>query len=297
MTKKLSQSDFRAVRVVLEPDDFALGSDEPDPPPSDLISEKTWHGMMDLPDDVAIRTSDHNGKLIGEVYWLWGRWIEAVGEVEDALFVPMLDATDDMQASFFDALHGYYRTAFSALRNVIELMTIGTCGALTKTPLYAEWQKGTTEFKFGMACDLLSRDASLAAFNEGLRSKGHESLWDARRGGSQGGYSRRLYRNMCDFAHSRRGFTDGDLRSSNGPIYVSKVFRDWYYSFLGTTSLCAVPLFLARPTGDHAAFADLFIDDYHVLSPDLLDAIELAPFAKSHNRPADRKIGHAPKTP
>jgi len=45
VTKKLSQSDFRAVRVVLEPEDFALGSDEPDPPPSDLISEKAWHGM------------------------------------------------------------------------------------------------------------------------------------------------------------------------------------------------------------------------------------------------------------
>lgn len=65
MTKELSQSDFRAVRIVLEPEDFALGADEPDPPPSDLIAEKTWHGIMDLPDDVAIRTSDHNGKLLG----------------------------------------------------------------------------------------------------------------------------------------------------------------------------------------------------------------------------------------
>jgi len=227
---------------------------------------------VDLPDDVAIRTSDHNGKFIDEVYWLWGRWIEAVGEVEDALFVPMLDATDDMQASFFDALHGYYRTAFSALRNVIELMSIGTCGALTKTPLYAEWKKGTTEFKFGMACDLLSRDASLAGFNQGLRSKGHESLWDARRGGSQGGYSRRLYRNMCDFAHSRPGFTDGDLRASNGPIYVARVFGEWYFAFLRTTSLCAVLKLLARPTGDRAAFADLFIEDPNILPADLLTA-------------------------
>jgi hypothetical protein len=276
MTKALSQSDFRAIRIVLEPEDFALGGDEPDPPPSDLIAEKTWHGMMDLPDDVAIRTSDHNGEFLGEVYWLWGRWIEAVGESEDALSVPMLDATDDMQASFFDALHGYYRTAFSALRNVIELMTIGTCGALTKTPLYEEWRKGATEFKFGTACDLLSRDASLATFNQGLRSKGHESLWDARLAGSPGGYSRRLYRNMCDFAHSRPGFTDGDLRASTGPIYVPRVFRDWYYAFLRTTSLCSVLLLLARPKGDRAAFADLFTEDPSVLPPDLTEAFQLA---------------------
>jgi hypothetical protein len=275
MTKRLSQSDFRAVRVVLEPEDFALGSEKPDPPPSDLISDKTWHGIMDLPDDVAIRTTDHNGQILGEVYWLWGRWIEVVGEVDDALFVPMLDATDDLQASFFDSVHGYYRTAFSALRNVIEVMTVGTCGALTSTPLYEEWQRGTSEFKFGTACDLLSSDASLAAFNQGLRSKGHESLWDARRAGSPGGYSRRLYRNMCDFAHSRPGFTDGDLRSSNGPIYVSNVFRNWYYAFLRTTSLCSVLMLLARPKGDRAAFADIFIDDPNILTPDLLDAFQL----------------------
>ncbi len=230
---------------------------------------------MDLPDDVAIRTSDHRGQVLGEVYWLWGRWIEATGEAEDALFVPMLDANDDLQASLFDSLHGYYRTAFSALRNVIELMTIGTCGVLTRTPLYEEWRKGSTEFKFGTACDLLSSDASLAAFNEGLKSKGHQSLWDARRAGSPGGYSRRLYRNMCDYAHSHPGFTDGDLRCSNGPIYVSSVFWDWYYAYLRTTSLCAVLMFLARPKGDRAAFADLCIDDPNVLPPDLREAIQL----------------------
>ncbi|MGA2085247.1 MAG: hypothetical protein ABSG60_07005 [Terracidiphilus sp.] len=275
MTKQLSLGDFRAVRVILEPDDFALGSDKPDPPPSDLIADKTWHGIMDLPDDVAIRTSDHRGKVLGEVYWLWGRWIEATGETEDALFSPMLDAHDDLQASLFDSLHGYYRTAFSALRNVIELMTIGACGALTRTPLYKEWRNGTTEFKFGTACDLLSNEASLVTFNEGMKAAGHQSLWDAKRAELPGGYSRRLYRNMCDFSHSRPGFTDGDLRCSNGPIFVSSVFWDWYLAYLRTTSLCSILMFLARPSGDRSAFADLFTDDPNVLSPDLLEALKL----------------------
>jgi hypothetical protein len=98
---------------------------------------------------------------------------------------------------------------------------------------------------------------------------------DARRAGSPGGYSRRLYRNMCDFAHPRPGFTDGDLRCSNGPIYVSSVFSDWYYAYLLTTSLCAVLMLLARPKGDRAAFADLFIDDPNVLPPDLIEALQL----------------------
>ena len=275
MTKQLSPTDFRAVRVILEPNDFALGSDEPDPPPSDLVSEETWHGMMDLPDDVAIRTSNRNGKILGEVYWLWGRWIEAVAENADTIFVPMLDACDDLQASVFDSLHGYYRTAFSALRNVVELMTIGTCGAITKTTRYQDWRNGLIEFSFGTACDLLSGAPSLVAFNEGMRAAGHQSLWDAKRGALPGGYARRLYRQMCDYAHSRPGFTDADLRESTGPIYVPGVFWNWYCAYLQTISLCSLQMLLARSTGDRSAFTDLFIDDPSVIASDLLEAKKL----------------------
>jgi hypothetical protein len=82
-----------------------------------LIPEEIWTGITTLPDDVAIRTSDHNGKALGDVYWLWGKWIEATGETVDVrMFDPMLDAFDDLQSSIFSALHGYYRAAFSALR-------------------------------------------------------------------------------------------------------------------------------------------------------------------------------------
>jgi hypothetical protein len=46
-----SQGDFRAVRVVLQPQDFALGADELDPPPSDLIAEAGPAG--------AVRSQQH----------------------------------------------------------------------------------------------------------------------------------------------------------------------------------------------------------------------------------------------
>jgi len=81
---------------VLEPDDFALGSEEPDPPPSDLVSPETWHALTVLPDDVAIRTSDHNGEALTEAYSLCCRWSEATGDEFDALFDPMLDAGSDL---------------------------------------------------------------------------------------------------------------------------------------------------------------------------------------------------------
>jgi hypothetical protein len=60
MVCKLDANDFRAARYVLEPDDFAL-SDGPDRPPTDLIDETAWRGIMDLPSDVAIRTTSYQG--------------------------------------------------------------------------------------------------------------------------------------------------------------------------------------------------------------------------------------------
>jgi hypothetical protein len=75
----------------------------------------------------------------------------------------MLDANDDLQASMFDALHGYYRAGFSALRNALELMTIGTCGAIRNSQQYTNWRHGSVEFKFGTACDQLSNEPLLDA--------------------------------------------------------------------------------------------------------------------------------------
>jgi hypothetical protein len=151
-------------------------------------------------------------------------------------------------------------------------MTIGTCGMLTKTPLYNEWRDGSTEFKFGTACDLLSNEVSLSAFNESMRTAGYQSLWDKKRAGLPGGYSLRIYREMCNFGHSRPGFTDGNLRSSNGPIYVAKIFWDWYVAYLRVISLCSIFMFLARPSGDLRAYEDLFTDDPNVVPAELRQA-------------------------
>jgi hypothetical protein len=256
-------------------DDFGLGGEEPDPPPADPISQETWLSITGLPDDVAIRTSDHNGKALCDAYELWGQWLEAIGETVDNLYAPMLDVADDLQTSLFSALHGYYRSGFSALRNALELMTIGTCGALHNSQEYADWRSGKAEFKFGVACDQLCREPLLGAFSANMQAAGHQSLWAARQGAFPGGYARRLYRELCNYAHSRPGFTDGDLRKSNGPIYVEKVFIDWYYAYLRTISLCSISMYLARPKGGREALEQLFTDGPNVLPPDVREAFKL----------------------
>lgn len=84
MAKPLPLDDFRAVRIVMEPDDFVAGPDGPEPPPSNLIPEDTWHHLTTLPDDVAIRTSNHHGTLLSVLNQLVRTWPVAVGDSEHA---------------------------------------------------------------------------------------------------------------------------------------------------------------------------------------------------------------------
>lgn len=59
MVRKLDPKDFRAARKILEPSDFAVGGQTPDTKPTSLVSQKTWNGIMNLPSDVSIRTTNH----------------------------------------------------------------------------------------------------------------------------------------------------------------------------------------------------------------------------------------------
>ncbi|MGA9723024.1 MAG: hypothetical protein WBQ86_11240 [Candidatus Binatus sp.] len=51
---------------------------------------------MPLPDDVAIKISNHQGARLELLYSLWGDWVESVGGPlnPDNLFESMLDAAD-----------------------------------------------------------------------------------------------------------------------------------------------------------------------------------------------------------
>jgi hypothetical protein len=278
MSKSMPVHDFRAVRIVLEPDDFALGSEDPDAPPSDLVSPETWRALTVLPDDVAIRTSDHNGEALTEAYSLCCRWLAATGDHVDALFDPMLDARSDLENSIFNALHGYYRAAFSALRSALELMAIGACGSFANNrQIYAEWRSGAAKFSFDAASSRLAAEPMLDRFNGELRRSG-QSLFDPkdRTRGFAGGHARQLYGELCDYAHSRPGFADGDLWCSNGPIYVAEVFRNWQRAWLHTLSLCAVLVTLARAGAERKEIAKLFTDRGDIVPDELRRAFSVA---------------------
>jgi hypothetical protein len=116
-----------------------------------LIDEETWAGITHLPDDVAIRTSDHNGHRLALLNSLWGDLVTAIGDPEkqDELFSCMLDAGDAFQCTNFLLLHGYYRAAMAELRVALELLIIGTYGNLRPNDSkYVEWKNSGAEFGF-----------------------------------------------------------------------------------------------------------------------------------------------------
>jgi hypothetical protein len=125
MAKRKSAKDFRAKRRFLSRKAFLVVSEKNWRTSTDLVAKDVWDGIMHLPDHVALTTSNHHGSQLSVFYALWADWLEAIGDEQDELFAGMLDAADCFQASTFDALHGYYRSALSNLRSAIELVAIG----------------------------------------------------------------------------------------------------------------------------------------------------------------------------
>jgi len=213
-----------------------------------------------LPDDVAIRTSNHHGTTLQQLHDLWGAWIESCDGTEDFLSPAMLDAGDDFQASTYAALTGFYRLSVSALRSALEIMTIAAWLKLADRKAdYRAWRNGEKTLSFGQACDgLISATAGL---HKALRRSVKDSLFDQRTPSAEGGFARRIYGGMSEFAHSKPGYSDGDLRQSNGPIYIRLAFEHVSWIQFETVGLCFVLLLLTRPKAKlPAPLLELFED-------------------------------------
>lgn len=245
MPKRLPDRDFRARRVVLTRGDFPYAP-KSEPRASDVIDRASWASIVTLPDDVAIRTSNHHGSTLKQLDDLWGAWGECFGETQDRIFSVMLDAGDDFQSATYSALTGFYRLSISAMRSALELMTIGAWAQICdKETEYRAWRKGKSTLSFGQACDGLI--SATDALRKDLRSTVGDSLFDQKTKTNEGGFARRMYEGLSDFSHARPGYSDGDMRASNGPIYVKSAFNHVSWIQFETMGLSFVLLLLARP--------------------------------------------------
>lgn len=236
--------DFRAQRRLLDPEVFLNGSN---PPPSDLVSKEIWNSIMHLPDHVSITTSNHHGSQLRFMHDLAVRWVGAIGSLEDRLYYPMVDAGYEFDISVFNSLHGWYRPSIGALRNALELVTIGAYAQISGgISEYAEWRAGNTEISFGYACDKFTVDKTIKEIETYLKRTIKDSLFSQKSPSSSGGWARRLHRELSHYSHSQPMFTDVDMWRSNGPIYVADVFQHTVELYRQTFALCYLIIKLAR---------------------------------------------------
>lgn len=259
MSRPLPKEDFRASRIVLEPSDFAIGSEQPDPKPNDPISEKAWNHLVMLPDDVAVRTSAEFGTVLAEVSELQSELINvslAAQEIiekaglkikESPIAYALLVTADEMSASLYNSLTGYYRVAFSAQRNVVENFAVASHLEISKdVPRFRSWLAGEG-FGFGWAADNLPANKSVRELELHLDARVADDLFRQKTGSDPGGFARRLFGRLSKYTHGAPGFTDGDMWESNGPVFAPNVFKNWHTAFLQTYAFGLIACRLAMP--------------------------------------------------
>jgi hypothetical protein len=203
-------------------------------PPTDLVPRAAWEGLIDLPTDVLLRTTDYLGQMVDDLHAQGSGWIHAMPsepELAPFMFEPSLDASDEFQAAPFAALHGWYRQATAGLRDALEGVAIGSASAVRNdTRRYAEWRAGEHEPKFGNAIDLLPSDARLAAFDQAC---GRGGLFGRR----PDGVAIAMYRKLCRYAHGNAGHTNYDIWQSNGPVFIGRAFTQFSSDYCDTIAL------------------------------------------------------------
>jgi hypothetical protein len=227
MSKHMPLDDFRAVRTVLEEDDYALSSGIPEPPPSDLIPEDTWLHLTVLPDEVAVRTSNRHGTLVAILNQLGSTWSVCVGDSEhpDPVGLAMIEMINEPDASLCNMLVGFYRQAIDSLRIILDSVSIGAyCQLTAQVNILQNWLDGNEELKFNeIATGLHSAPETKQLHDQLVRAVHFGFIDQANRGQAYpGGWVRQLYQKLSKYSHGRPLYNNTGLWQSNGPIYVGR---------------------------------------------------------------------------
>ena len=248
--------DFATRRVKLPPEAFAIGPGV-EPEPTDPVDQHTWSGIVQLADDVSLRTSEHHGSFLKSAYDIWGYWVSTGLDVQslvsdpgnDPLSVAFINASDEMQASTYAALTGFYRQAIGGLRLVVEGMLTGAYfRALPDEKHYEEWIDGRREGQVWMR-DIREELAAVSPYSELDKPDGALVGRD--------GWINDLYQRLSAYSHGRPFYTDDagnkvpttnvEMWQSNGPVYEPRAFSLWSRFFMDSVLLAVLLAGLAEP--------------------------------------------------
>jgi hypothetical protein len=203
---------------------------------------------MDLPTDVALRTTDHMGIMVKDMQRQQTAWLDATGP--DPKSWPFfhnayLDALDEFDAAPFIAVHGYYRQATAGLRNALEVMTHACRYAVASDqPGFNAWRSNSKEPPaFGNSVDVIRDKAAGKSIDAQL---GGQGLF----GHKPNGVLRDLYADVCRYAHSQPGTSNADIWQSNGPVFVPRAFTQFWLDYCDTSLACFALLKIAYPAAN-----------------------------------------------
>ncbi|NHM25923.1 hypothetical protein G7K71_02640 [Desulfofundulus sp. TPOSR] len=248
--------DFRFKRYKLPPEAFAIGPKK-EPEPSDLVDEKTWRDLVWLTDDVSLRTSEHHGTLLRKANQLTGHWIEMVLDIQsliqnprdDALALACLDVYDDLQASIYTMLTGFYRQSIATLRMALEETLAGAYfRAYPNSTKVQQWADGLREGQLWVR-EIRKKLSKIEPYS--FFETGEYKLC------GKDGWVDFLYGRLSGFSHGRPFYTDeegnrvptsnvGLWGGSNGPVYEPRAVKLWSAFFFDTALLCLVLVGLAE---------------------------------------------------
>lgn len=243
----LPKNDFRRERCYLAPWVFAWpgdGAAKTWPPPSDLIAQEHWGSIIDLPTDVALKSSSYEGTLIGRLDQLHSDWSSSWPEYGEAPFMEeaALLASEEFDALVFNALHGWYRQAIGCLRNALKTMIVTAALAVTgNQKSFVAWRAGSRRIRFGSARALL-RDSLLGSQVDA------DAAPDSVFGNADTSWTKELYARLCAYAHSEGGYNNADFWQSNGPIFVPAALQTVEAEFRETLALSYLLLRLGWPS-------------------------------------------------
>jgi hypothetical protein len=234
---------------------------------------------MVLPTDVLLRTTDHFGPMLEDMQRQARAWLYAV-PLDDAKWPffhnSYLDVMEEFDAAPFIAAHGWYRQATAGLRNALEAMTHACRYAVANDqPGYASWRSNLLKEppKFGNSVDVLGRRPAGQALDSALGSQG---LF----GSKPDGVLRALYSDVCRYAHSQPGFSNGAIWQSNGPVFIPRAFTQFWLDFSDTSLACFALLKLGYPSAQgNKMLADIAGNArsaWHGLAPATVAALRLA---------------------
>jgi hypothetical protein len=248
--------DPRHNRGKLPPEAFAL-SEGPDLPPTDLIDMQRWAEIIHLPDDVSLRTSDYDGTIIGSAYELWSEWTSiglalAYIDPNHPDRVSNLSAfivVDELQASLYLALTGYYRQAIGGLRLALEAGLASAyfnSGAANATDL-KNWIDGNLDLQVNMMRQKL------------ISKEPYKHITGIM---PDYGWIHTLARQLNKYSHAGMPTSNAEFWHSNGPIYVKAALRVWAGLYFDVGLAAATLIGLSDPD----VFATTYPPDYSFAS-------------------------------